>query len=144
MTETRGPVLAASGYSAFALEPFPAVGPGDDLADAILGGARATGTVLADGDIVVVASKAVFVAEKRYVDLAGVTPTPEAVDVAARTGRPAAVVQLILDNSTGYFLASWARPGHRLAADERRDRPRRRGRHLAPARRPGCLRRAPA
>lgn len=108
MTETGGtaPVLATSRYSAFALEPFPAVTPGDDLAAVILGTARATGTALADGDVVVVASKAVSVAERRHVDLAAVTPTPEAVEVAARTGKPAAVVQLVLDNSTSYFLAS--------------------------------------
>lgn len=97
---------ATSGYSAFALEPFPDIEPGDDLAGIILDTARKTGTTLADGDIVVIASKAVSIAEKRYADLAAVTPSAEATEIAGRTGKPAALVQVILDNSDGYFLAT--------------------------------------
>ncbi|GAA3733295.1 coenzyme F420-0:L-glutamate ligase [Salinactinospora qingdaonensis] len=95
-----------SGFSAFALEPFPEVRPGDDLAGVVTDVLTSTGTGLEDGDIVVVASKVVSIAEKRYVDLAGLTPGPEAVDLSARTGKPAEIVQLILDNSTEYFLAT--------------------------------------
>ncbi|MFI7087592.1 coenzyme F420-0:L-glutamate ligase [Streptomyces anulatus] len=36
-------------------------------------------------------SKVVSIAEKRYVDLASVTPTPEAERLSARTGAPPAV-----------------------------------------------------
>ncbi len=46
----------------------------------------------------------VSIAEKRYVDLADVTPGTEALDISARTGKPAEIVQLILDNSTDHFL----------------------------------------
>lgn len=95
-----------SGFSAFALEPFPELQPGDDLASAITDVITRTGTELCDGDIVVVASKVVSIAEKRYIDLAGVTPSPEAVEISARTGKPAEIVQLILENSTGHFLAT--------------------------------------
>ncbi|CAK7281314.1 coenzyme F420-0:L-glutamate ligase [Streptomyces sp. RM1] len=95
-----------SGFSAFALEPFPELQPGDDLAGTITGVLRRTGTELRDGDIVVVASKAVSVAEKRYVDLADVTPGPEALALSAKTGKPAEIVQLILDSSTEHFLAT--------------------------------------
>jgi len=95
-----------SGFSAFALEPFPELQPGDDLAGTITDVLTRTGTELRDGDIVVVASKVVSVAEKRYVDLASVTPSPEALDISARTGKPAEIVQLILDNSTEHFLAT--------------------------------------
>jgi coenzyme F420-0:L-glutamate ligase/coenzyme F420-1:gamma-L-glutamate ligase len=95
-----------SGYSAFALEPFPDVKTGDDLASLILAAAAGTGAGLRDGDIVVVASKVVSVSEKRYVDLATVTPSPQAREISGRTGKPAAIVQLILDNSTSHFLAS--------------------------------------
>jgi coenzyme F420-0:L-glutamate ligase/coenzyme F420-1:gamma-L-glutamate ligase len=90
---------------------------GDDLAGVILGAADATGAELHDGDIVVVASKVVSVAEKRYVDLATVTPSPEAVEISQRTGKPAAIVQLILDNSSEHFLATEGGPiiaRHRL------------------------------
>ena len=94
-----------SGFSVSALEPFPEIQAGDDLAGIILAAARAAGTALAEGDVVVVASKVVSIAEKRHVDLANVTVTPEAEHLAAKTGKPAAIVQLILDNSTEYFLA---------------------------------------
>ncbi|MFD7580959.1 coenzyme F420-0:L-glutamate ligase [Kitasatospora sp. NPDC059817] len=99
-------MTATSGFSAFALEPFPDVEMGDDLAGAILGAADASGAELRDGDIMVVASKVVSIAEKRYVDLATVTPSPEAVEISARTGKPAPMVQLILDSSTSHFLAT--------------------------------------
>ncbi|MFJ8388594.1 coenzyme F420-0:L-glutamate ligase [Streptomyces sp. NPDC094438] len=95
-----------SGFSAFALEPFPELQPGDDLAGTITDVITRTSTELRHGDIVVVASKVVSIAEKRYVDLSSVTPSPEAVDISARTGKPAEIVQLILDNSTEHFLAT--------------------------------------
>ncbi|MFF3128331.1 coenzyme F420-0:L-glutamate ligase [Streptomyces sp. NPDC057908] len=95
-----------SAFSAFALEPFPALQPGDDLAGTITDVLTHTSTALQNGDIVVVASKIVSIAEKRYVDLASVTPSPEAVNLSAQTGKPAAVVQLILDHSTEHFLAT--------------------------------------
>ncbi|MFI1834645.1 coenzyme F420-0:L-glutamate ligase [Streptomyces olivaceoviridis] len=99
-----------SGFSAFALEPFPELQPGDDLAGTITGVLNRTGTKLRDGDIIVVASKAVSVGEKRYVDLADVTPGPEALALSAKTGKPAEIVQLILDSSTEHFLATEKRP----------------------------------
>ncbi|HEY1621711.1 MAG TPA: coenzyme F420-0:L-glutamate ligase [Streptosporangiaceae bacterium] len=95
-----------SRFSAFAVEPFPEIQPGDDLAGAITGVLSRTGTGLRDGDIIVAASKVVSIAENRYVDLASITPGPEALDIAARTGKPAQIAQLILDNSTGHFLAT--------------------------------------
>jgi coenzyme F420-0:L-glutamate ligase/coenzyme F420-1:gamma-L-glutamate ligase len=99
-----------SGFSAFALEPFPELQPGDDLAGTITGVLSRTGTELRDGDIVVVANKAVSVAEKRYVDLADVTPGPEALALSAKTGKPAEIMQLILDSSTEHFLATGKGP----------------------------------
>jgi coenzyme F420-0:L-glutamate ligase / coenzyme F420-1:gamma-L-glutamate ligase len=59
---------------------------------------------------VVVASKVVSVAEKRYVTLADVAPSPQAADISARTGKPAAIVQLICDNSSDHFLAAHKGP----------------------------------
>ncbi|MFE3901113.1 coenzyme F420-0:L-glutamate ligase [Streptomyces sp. NPDC059153] len=97
---------STSGFSAFALEPFPTVQPGDDLAAVITDVLTNTSTVLRDGDVVVVASKVVSIAEQRYVDLATITPSPQAEELSARTGKPASVVQLILDNSTEHFLAT--------------------------------------
>jgi coenzyme F420-0:L-glutamate ligase / coenzyme F420-1:gamma-L-glutamate ligase len=95
-----------SGFSAFALEPFPELQPGDDLADTITDVLARIGAELQDGDIVVVASKVVSIAEKRYVDLASVTPGPKALELSAKTGKPAEIVQLILDSSSEHFLAT--------------------------------------
>lgn len=97
---------STSDFSAFALEPFGELHPGEDLASVIIGVLTRTRTALQHGDIVVVASKVVSVAENRHIDLSRVTPGSEAVELSARTGKPAEIVQLILDNSTEYFLAT--------------------------------------
>ncbi|MEU9337912.1 coenzyme F420-0:L-glutamate ligase [Streptomyces sp. NPDC048290] len=106
-----------SGFSAFALEPFPEVQPGDDLAGTITGVLTRTSTELQHGDIVVVASKVVSVSENRRVDLATVTPGAEALDLSARTGKPAEVIQLVLNESVSHFVAGGRGPiiaRHRL------------------------------
>jgi coenzyme F420-0:L-glutamate ligase/coenzyme F420-1:gamma-L-glutamate ligase len=95
-----------SRFSAFAVEPFPEIQPGDDLGAAITDALTRTGTRLRDGDILVVASKVVSIAENRYADLATVVPGAEALAISAQTGKPAEIVQLILDNSAGHFLAT--------------------------------------
>ncbi|WP_268829953.1 coenzyme F420-0:L-glutamate ligase [Streptomyces roseoverticillatus] len=62
-------------------------------------------------------SKVVSIAEKRHVELASVTPGPEAVELSARTGKPAEVIQLVLDESVSHFVASDRGPAiarHRL------------------------------
>ncbi|MGW0446202.1 coenzyme F420-0:L-glutamate ligase [Streptosporangium sandarakinum] len=99
-----------AGFSAFALEPFPEIQLGDDLAAAITRTLTRTGTDLMDGDVIVVASKVVSIAEKRYVALADVTPSAKAMELSAKTGKPAELVQLILDNSVSHFLATEGGP----------------------------------
>jgi coenzyme F420-0:L-glutamate ligase/coenzyme F420-1:gamma-L-glutamate ligase len=98
--------MTTSSFSAFALEPFPTLQPGDDLVGAITDVLTRTDTKLQDGDIVVVASKVVSISEKCYADFAGIIPSPEAAELSAKTGKPAEVVQLILDSSTDHFLAT--------------------------------------
>ncbi|MFI0219888.1 coenzyme F420-0:L-glutamate ligase [Streptomyces lydicus] len=108
---------ATSSFSVFALEPFPELQPDDDLVGAITDVLARTGAELEDGDIVVVASKVVSIAEKRYIDLASVTVGPEALELSAKTGKPASIVQLILDHSVAHFLATEKGPiiaQHRL------------------------------
>ena len=82
-----------------ALPGIPLIQPGDDLPALIAKAAEADGLTLADGDVVVVAQKVVSKAEGRIVRLADVTPTPEAVELAGRTGRDARLCQLYLDES---------------------------------------------
>ncbi|MET9255188.1 coenzyme F420-0:L-glutamate ligase [Streptomyces sp. NPDC003717] len=95
-----------SAFTAFALEPFPELRPGDDLAGAVTTFLTRHHIALEHGDIVVVASKVVSIAERRWVDLSTVTPGPEAVELSRRTGKPAPVVQVILDESTDHYLAT--------------------------------------
>jgi coenzyme F420-0:L-glutamate ligase/coenzyme F420-1:gamma-L-glutamate ligase len=82
-----------------ALPGIPLIQPGDDLPALIAKAAEADGLALADGDVVVVAQKVVSKAEGRIVRLADVTPTAEAGELAARTGRDARLCQLYLDES---------------------------------------------
>jgi coenzyme F420-0:L-glutamate ligase/coenzyme F420-1:gamma-L-glutamate ligase len=110
-------------FSVFAVEPFPEVRPGDDLARVIVEVLDRWAVELLDGDIVVVASKVVSIAEQRYVDFASVAISAEAADLARATGKPAALVQVILDESVDRFLATpsgpiiaWHRRGYQLTS----------------------------
>ena len=82
-----------------ALPDFPLVQPGDDLAELIAATAGSSGTKLADDDIVVVAQKIVSKAENRIVDLATVTPSARAAEIAARCGKDPRLVEIILAES---------------------------------------------
>lgn len=97
--------MITSSFTAFALEPFPLIKPGDGLAEAITTVMQGQGATFHDGDIIVVASKTVSISENRRVDLATVTPSAEALELAARTGKPAEVIQLVLDESVTHFVA---------------------------------------
>ncbi|MFT4025450.1 MAG: coenzyme F420-0:L-glutamate ligase [Novosphingobium sp.] len=101
-----------------AIGGLPLFAPGMSVAAEI---AQALNQPLRDGDIVVVAQKIVSKSEGRTVRLAEVTPGAEASRLAAETGRPAALVQLILDESEAVMRATAAaiivrhRTGHVLA-----------------------------
>ncbi|ABD09094.1 coenzyme F420-0 gamma-glutamyl ligase [Rhodopseudomonas palustris HaA2] len=100
----------------FALEGVPLVEPGDDLAGLILASLADCGRHLQDHDIVVIAQKVVSKAEGRGVDLAAVTPSPRAVEIAAQAHKDPRIVELILAESSEVLRV---RPGviiveHRL------------------------------
>jgi coenzyme F420-0:L-glutamate ligase / coenzyme F420-1:gamma-L-glutamate ligase len=90
---------------------IPPLGPGDDLARLLRGAAN-----LRDGDVLVVAQKAVSKVEGREVDLTGVEPRPEAIEIAGVDG-DARVVELVLRESRrivrrrGSFLIAETRHG---------------------------------
>lgn len=79
-----------------ALPGMPRVRAGDDLAALLAAAARRAGEALRDGDVVVVAQKIVSKAEGRIVPLAGVAPSPRALELAARTGKDPRAVEVIL------------------------------------------------
>jgi coenzyme F420-0:L-glutamate ligase/coenzyme F420-1:gamma-L-glutamate ligase len=69
------------------------------LAEIILRAIAKAGTKLEDGDVLVVTSKIVSKAEGRLVNLAQVTPSPHAVELAAQTEKDPRLVELILRES---------------------------------------------
>jgi coenzyme F420-0:L-glutamate ligase/coenzyme F420-1:gamma-L-glutamate ligase len=81
-----------------ALEGIPEIEPGADLAGAVLGALEATpgAMPLRDDDVLVVTQKVVSKAEGAVVDLATVTPRPEAVAFAERWDRDARQVEVVL------------------------------------------------
>ena len=79
---------------------LPEVQPGDDLADLFHDSQSETGLCLQDGDVLVVAQKIVSKAENRYVELASVTPRPEALALAQRCLKDPRLVELVLREST--------------------------------------------
>jgi len=78
---------------------MPEVRPGDDLAALILEAARGQGVEIEDGDVLVVTQKIVSKAEGRLVDLRQVKPSPQAQEMAARTGKDARLLEVILRES---------------------------------------------
>lgn len=75
---------------------IPLVKVGDNLARLITDAIQRQALELNHQDIVVVAQKIVSKTEGQFVRLAEVTPSPEARELAERTGKPAALVEVIL------------------------------------------------
>lgn len=83
-----------------ALPNIPIVRPGDDLAALIAASLAEAELTLEPQDVLVVTSKLVSKAEGRFVDLATVTPSARALEVAAETRKDSRLVELILREST--------------------------------------------
>lgn len=84
------------GISIFGIPGLPEITPGTDLATAIFDAARAAGSPLESGDIVVITSKIVSKAEGRIVHLDEVEVSPFARQYAERTEKEPAIVELVL------------------------------------------------
>jgi coenzyme F420-0:L-glutamate ligase / coenzyme F420-1:gamma-L-glutamate ligase len=81
------------------LKGVPMVQPGDDLAATALSAYAASGLEPADGDVLVLAQKIVSKAEDRVVDVAAVTPSPQAMALAAEVEKDPRLVEVILSES---------------------------------------------
>ena len=84
----------------FALPGLPMVRAGDDLVALIADGVSRINRTLQVGDIVVVAQKIVSKAEGRLVDIATITPSAAAHELAAEVGKDPRLVEVILSEST--------------------------------------------
>lgn len=81
------------------LPNIPLIQPGDDLAGLILSSLEQAEITLQDGDILVLAQKVVSKAENRLVNLASVSPSPAALEVAQKTGKDPRLAELLLRES---------------------------------------------
>jgi coenzyme F420-0:L-glutamate ligase/coenzyme F420-1:gamma-L-glutamate ligase len=82
-----------------ALPGLPIVEPGADLVDIISAGLERAELTLEPGDVLVVASKVVSRAENELVDMATVTPSARALEVAAECEKDPRLVEVILADS---------------------------------------------
>jgi coenzyme F420-0:L-glutamate ligase / coenzyme F420-1:gamma-L-glutamate ligase len=88
----------SSALELVALSGIPMVREGDDLAALIV--VALERTELRNGDVMVVAQKIVSKAEGRTVDLATITPSPDAEKLGAEVGKDPRLVEVILSEST--------------------------------------------
>jgi coenzyme F420-0:L-glutamate ligase/coenzyme F420-1:gamma-L-glutamate ligase len=90
------------------LPDIPLIRQGDDLAGTLLIVLRTTHIALQDGDILVLTSKIVSKAEGRFVDLATISPSEQAIELAARAEKDPRLAELILRESRAVLRV---RPG---------------------------------
>lgn len=91
--------------TALAVEGLPEIGPGFDLAGGVLAGLGAMGERLLDGDVLVIAHKAVSKSEGRVRALAEVVPGEDALRIAVLQNKDARIVQVVLDESVSIVRA---------------------------------------
>jgi coenzyme F420-0:L-glutamate ligase / coenzyme F420-1:gamma-L-glutamate ligase len=91
--------MSASEVRIIGLGGIPEVHEGDDLPAMIAQAARAQGTAVEDGDVLVVTQKVVSKAEGRIVDLASVTPSPFAEQYAAMFEKDARQVEVVFSET---------------------------------------------
>jgi coenzyme F420-0:L-glutamate ligase/coenzyme F420-1:gamma-L-glutamate ligase len=87
------------------LSEIDEVVPGDDLARLLAAALKAAGLVPGRNDVLMVTQKIVSKAEGRFVELAGVTPSPRALELAEVTRKDARYVELVLAESTAVVRA---------------------------------------
>lgn len=82
-----------------ALQHVPLIRQSDNLADIILNALRETNIELQDNDILILAQKIVSKAEGRMINLATVTPSPRALELAEKSGKDPRITELMLQES---------------------------------------------
>ncbi len=82
-----------------AVPGLPLVQAGDDLAGRIIAGLASAGEAPRDDDVIVIAQKVVSKAEGRIVELASVTPSARARELAIVLAKDPRLVELILSES---------------------------------------------
>ena len=83
----------------FPLTGIPSVKQGDHIASLILEQLQEKGVEIQEGDLLVIAHKVVSKAQGRTARLSDVVVSAAAEEIAQRTGKPGALVQLMIDES---------------------------------------------
>lgn len=81
------------------LQNIPLIRQGNDLADILVNALRETDVEIQDDDVLVLAQKIVSKAEGRMINLADVTPTEQAKELAPQLEKDPRLVELILQES---------------------------------------------
>ena len=93
-------------FTAIALENFPLVKSGDNIATIIVETAEKNGLELEEGDVIAVAQKIFSKCENRTVRLGKVVPSEKAEDIAKTIGKNAKFVELVLGETERIVKAS--------------------------------------
>ena len=91
--------MSADALKLIGLSGIPPVVEGDDIARMLVDAAEREGVPLADGDVLLVAQKIVSRAAGLLVDPTALEPSEQARELAEKTGKPAQVVEAILQES---------------------------------------------
>jgi coenzyme F420-0:L-glutamate ligase / coenzyme F420-1:gamma-L-glutamate ligase len=83
-----------------ALPNIPLVQPGDDVGGIIRAGLAAARIALQSEDVIVIAQKIISKSENRYVDLAKVTPSVRAEELAEVIGKDPRHIEIVLSESS--------------------------------------------
>jgi coenzyme F420-0:L-glutamate ligase/coenzyme F420-1:gamma-L-glutamate ligase len=82
------------------LKTLPLIKAGANIAELIVKSCQDEQASLENGDIIVIAQKIISKAENAVVDLKSVTPSPQAMELATKTGRDPRLVQVYLNESS--------------------------------------------
>jgi len=93
-------------FTAFALDNFPLIKLGDNVAKIVVETARKNGLKIEDGDVIVVAQKIFSKAEKRVIRLKVVVPSKKAEEIAKKAGKSPKFVELVLRETKKIVKAS--------------------------------------
>jgi coenzyme F420-0:L-glutamate ligase/coenzyme F420-1:gamma-L-glutamate ligase len=93
-------------FMAIALEDFPLIESGDDVAKITVEIARKDGLKLEEGDVIVIAQKIFSKAEKRVIKLTDVVPSKKAEEIAKITGKSSKFIELVLRETKKIVKAS--------------------------------------
>jgi len=83
-----------------ALSNVPLVEPGDDIVELVIDGLKREQLALKDDDVIVIAQKIISKSENRYVELAQVIPSEEALRLAEVVGKDPRHIEVVLSESS--------------------------------------------